>query len=88
VFSYKCPEHGDFRKRLDKRLPEVYCNICGKVSKPVIKAGSITLMERLDNGVMARAVERLHNVEEILDERSKKHAQEFSPENIGEETDD
>jgi hypothetical protein len=45
-------------------------------------------MERLDNGVMARAVERLHNVEEILDERSKKHAQEFSPENIGEETDD
>lgn len=30
-------------------------------------------MERLDNGAMARAVERIHNVEDLMEERSQKH---------------
>jgi hypothetical protein len=35
--------------------------------------GTVTVMERLDNGAMARAVERIHNVEELMEERSRKH---------------
>jgi hypothetical protein len=30
------------------------------------------MVERLDNGLMPRAVERLHNIEEIMEEREKK----------------
>lgn len=32
------------------------------------------MVERLDNGLMPRAVERLHNIEEIMAERDSKHA--------------
>ncbi len=33
-------------------------------------------MERLDNGAMGRAVERMHNIEEIMNDRADKHTEE------------
>lgn len=38
---------------------------CGGTGKPVFAVGSTKIMERLDNGAMPRAVERIHNIEEI-----------------------
>jgi hypothetical protein len=68
-FTYKCEKHGPFRKALPKREPSYSCPECGLESKNVLKIGNSMIMERLDNGVMARAVERLHNIEEIIEER-------------------
>lgn len=38
---------------------------CGGIGKPVFQVGGSKVMERLDNGLMPRAVERVHNIEEI-----------------------
>lgn len=75
-FSYKCPEHGQFRVTLEKRVPKIACPSCGKESCAIIKIGSTQIVERLDNGLMGRAVERLHNIEEIMNERADKHTKE------------
>ena len=72
-FKYKCPEHGDFTKSLPKREKKVPCPKCGKDSLVILKSGSISIMERLDNGAMARGVERLHNIEEIMNQRADDH---------------
>lgn len=72
-FSYKCEDHGVFTVSLEKREKRYNCPECGKESVAIIKSGSISIMESLDNGAMARRVERLHNIEEIMEERSTKH---------------
>lgn len=75
-FIYDCPEHGQFRVSLVKRERSQPCKECGVDSKPVLTMGTVQVVERLDNGAMVRAVERLHNVEEIMSDRSKKHSAE------------
>lgn len=72
-FSYSCPNHGSFSKFLEKRAKTFPCPICQTESQPIIKAGSVSIMERKDNGAMGRAVEVLHNIEEIMEDRSKKY---------------
>jgi hypothetical protein len=72
-FTYECNEHGPFKLSLPKREKSRPCPTCGADSKAVIKAGNISIVERLDNGAMSRAVERLHNIEEIMEERANKH---------------
>ena len=78
-FSYKCPDHGLFKVNLVKRQSSHPCTApmgCDELEcKPVLRAGSIQVVERLDNGAMARRVERLHNIEEIMDERDKKSSE-------------
>lgn len=68
-FTYKCSKHGPFRQSLPKRETVYPCPECGVEAKNVLKIGNSMIVERLDNGVMARAVERLHNIEEIIEER-------------------
>lgn len=75
-FNYSCPEHGSFRVSLPKREKKYPCKECGVDSQPILSVGSIQVVERLDNGAMVRAVERLHNVEEIMSNRSDKHSKE------------
>ena len=73
-FSYKCPECGSFKKSLPKREQWVQCPQCNhKDCVAILKVGSIQVVERLDNGAMARAVERVHNIEEIMEDRADKH---------------
>jgi hypothetical protein len=73
-FSYKCDKHGGFQVLLPKRLPTYYCPMCDQQCPSVIKLGTITVKERLDNGAMSRAVEQLANIDEIAEERSRKHS--------------
>lgn len=75
-FSYKCPVHGPFRLTLEKRVPKQKCPSCGTESCAIIKMGTTQIIEKLDNGLMGRAVERLHNIEEIMNERADKHTAE------------
>jgi hypothetical protein len=73
-FTYQCDQHGIFRVSLPIRSKTVNCPQCQKASKAIIKSSTIQIVERLDNGAMHRAVERLHNVEEIMEERNQKHS--------------
>lgn len=73
-FKYECPEHGEFIVSLEKREKKVNCPQCNKESRAIIRAGTVQVIERLDNGAMARAVERLSNIEEIMFERSESHS--------------
>lgn len=75
-FTYSCPQHGEFRKSLPKREKSQACSQCGADSVAILKSGSsISVVEKLDNGVMARSVERLHNIEEIMSDRADKHSE-------------
>lgn len=76
-FTYKCEEHGEFRRVFNVREKVAKCLKCDKDCKSVIRIGTVQVVERLDNGVMARAVERLHNIEDIMNERADKHSEEF-----------
>jgi len=69
-FNFNCPEHGKFHLQLPKRESSGKCPKCDADSQAVIGAGTTQIMERLDNGLMGRAVERLHNIEEMLNDRS------------------
>jgi len=72
-FSYKCNTcENTFRKSLPLRKKTQECVICHEEAEVILKVGSVQVVERLDNGAMARAVERLHNIEEIMDERDAK----------------
>lgn len=69
-YTYRCLSHGDFRISASTRLPSARCSVCGKDGLPVIKAGTSSVRERLDNGAMARAVERVHNIEELIEDHA------------------
>jgi len=72
-FSYKCPKcDTQFKKSLPKRQKSQKCPNCNEEARVLLNAGSVQVVERLDNGAMARAVERLHNIEDIMEERDAK----------------
>ena len=79
-FSYKCPNHGDFKLSLDKRENKAKCPACQSESSAIIRVGGTSIVERLDNGAMSRAVERLSGIEEIMNERADKHTKEVTGE--------
>lgn len=75
-FTYKCPVHSEFQITLDCRKKTTLCPRCNTESRAIIKSGSFQTVERLDNGLMVRAVERLSNIEEIMEERNNAHNEE------------
>ena len=72
LFTYSCSTHGAFKVSLPTREPNRSCPECGAAALPVLRGGTVRVVEVLDNGLMGRKVERLHNIEEILDERADK----------------
>ncbi|MGH7241106.1 MAG: hypothetical protein ACREGB_02295 [Candidatus Saccharimonadales bacterium] len=84
-FRYECKTHGAFKKSLQKREKTIPCNHCGAACLPLLKEGTVSVVDRLDNGVMVRAVERLHNIEEIMEERADRHTKQVTG---GDESDD
>jgi len=72
-FRYECSDHGQFRLTLPSRKKDLKCPDCDNICKPIYKAPSVRIIERLDNGAMGRRVERLHNIEDIMYERDKKY---------------
>ena len=71
-FSFSCEDCGSFRKSMERRAKTTACPSCGKLSPLILKPASVQVVERLDNGAMARSVERLHNIEELMEERNEK----------------
>lgn len=71
-FSYRCDNcKNEFRLILEERAKTAQCK-CGCEAKNILKPAHVKVVEQLDNGLMARKVERIHNIEEILTERSDK----------------
>jgi hypothetical protein len=61
-------------KRVRKLLPKFEGSTCecgGPYKRLEANKMSAQIKETLDNGIMVRKVERLHNVEELVKERSK-----------------
>jgi hypothetical protein len=76
-FTYKCKDHGEFRAILEKRTKTHKCPQCTVECYAIYKIGTVQLVERIDNGVMARAVERLHNIDELMDDRNREHKERY-----------
>lgn len=75
-FTFKCSTHGSFSVRLNEAPKEYPCDTCLLPSLRSYKAsGGLSVVEIIDNGLMARKVERLHNIEEIVKETADKDAQ-------------
>jgi hypothetical protein len=53
------------------------CPECGVESKRIVKVGSVRVTERIDNGLMAKGLDRLQNVDELIDERNANHKNRF-----------
>jgi len=77
-FSYQCGNDGVFRKSLPRREKKHRCPVCDILCPVILKTASMQTVEVLDNGAMARSVERLSNIEEIMEERADKHSKEYS----------
>jgi hypothetical protein len=76
IFTYECPDHGAFGILAGTRLKTWKCDKCGATCPNVFKSGTVRVVDRLDNGLMARAVERLSDINEIDQQDSDK----FTPE--------
>lgn len=72
-FTYNCDTHGIHRQSQQKRERFILCPVCGGKCFPVLKAGTTQNVEIKDNGAMVRAVERLENIDQIMEERSESH---------------
>lgn len=54
----------------EQKLPQV-CPDCGAPLKRMATGPSVQVMERLDNGAMSHAVERLKDAEELNKDRAR-----------------
>jgi AraC-like DNA-binding protein len=78
TLTFKCPHHSYFTKWFKDPVQSTPCSQCNEISTRVFRiSGGVSVVERLDNGVMGRAVERLHNIEEIVNEQADKSSREF-----------
>lgn len=75
-FSYTCPEHGAFKKMLDRGTRSELCPKCGHESKRIVRAGSVTMTERVDNGLMSKRIDRIQDIDELIDQRNAIHEDE------------
>lgn len=75
MYRYDCPTCGEIKRLLTvkaSKKPQV-CKECGSDLTRAAKGASSKIVETLDNGIMARKVERLADAERIFKERSENH---------------
>jgi hypothetical protein len=63
LFKFICSHCGAKRKFLSAGRPDA--PVCHESSMGVDSGGSTSVLDRLDNGIMARVVERPANIEEL-----------------------
>lgn len=79
LFRYLCPDCKVDVSKLHaaKERPSFVCPACGGALVRNPKGPSTQVVERLDNGAMGKAVERLADAERLYSERSKTHTKEI-----------
>jgi len=78
VFSYKCPVHGDFSVIAERGARRAPCRECGSESPRILKSSPMRVVEVLDNGMMQKSLERLVDIEDLLQERRDNHEKKIS----------
>jgi putative FmdB family regulatory protein len=78
LYRYRCSvcELDVTRIHGAKERPELACAECGGTLVRNPRGPSTQVVEKLDNGAMGRAVERLADAERLYHERSKNHTRE------------
>lgn len=77
VFSYRCSKCGREFRRIKVKIEEFSICDCGDLSVRYTKTvPGISVMEHLDNGVMARAIDRPADAVRIFTERAEQHKRE------------
>lgn len=71
IFTFRCPEHGQFTKALLKGQKMIECPKCNSLSKRVLAIGTSKVVEVIDNGLMIKAVERPVDIEELMIQREE-----------------
>lgn len=73
LYSWLCPTCGvRYRKMTDRKMSDFGEMSCDKDGSILVSENQVSSMvtERLDNGIMPKAIERLKDVEEMVKERS------------------
>jgi len=74
IFHYFCQNCDKASKKLLEKEPEsLQCPVCGSDLVRDMKGPSARVVERLDNGVMPKALERLADAERLFKDRAEKH---------------
>lgn len=74
VFHYFCFQcQKETKKLLAKEVDSLECPFCGAELERDMKGPSARVVEKLDNGVMRRSVERLADAERLYKDRAAKH---------------
>jgi hypothetical protein len=71
AFNFKCRACGPFRKLLDRSAKAHPCPKCSSPARRDPKPPTSNVTETLDNGIMARRVERIQGATEIYSERAR-----------------
>jgi len=72
LFQWHCTKCNYLARKLSSERPKLDpCPKCG-AEQEFITNGQSMKMDTLDNGLMVRKIERLHNIEELLKERNNK----------------
>ena len=68
LYNYECSKCKTFKKTFKK---DPSCPNCKEIMTRSVNPPAMDIKETLDNGVMARAVTRFKDVEELMKERTK-----------------
>ena len=74
VFHYFCSQcQTETKKFFAKGVDSLECPFCGSEMEREMNGPSARVVEKLDNGVMSRSVERLADAERLYKDRAAKH---------------
>lgn len=71
AFHLKCQKCQKAIRKLLPKFEVLNCECGGEFHRSNTDGPSTVIKETLDNGVMVRKVERIHNIDELVKERSK-----------------
>lgn len=79
VYSFKCQSCKREFKRIVKQLGDgnIACTCGSTAQRFVASVPGISVMEHLDNGIMARAIDRPADAAKLFRERSEAYKREF-----------
>lgn len=70
LWNFKCSKCGGKQRKLLSKIEVVNCTTCNTPMTFTDSKITNQNKDRLDNGLMAKAIERIENVEEIMQEWS------------------
>ncbi len=71
AYYLKCDKCQNSQRKILARFVGMKCECGGEYQRTDSNGLNTVVKETLDNGVMVRKVERIHNIEELIKERSK-----------------